>query len=78
MPKLQRPNGQWLLLAGWICVALTFGLFFGSAFAGHGELRKLYSGTLQLAVLLLALGYIARCLWFLPGRDIDNTSGGEG
>jgi hypothetical protein len=74
MESMERPDGSVATPIGWILIVI------GIIGAFVGALAETLNGTLigfaianlgfGLGVLLLALGYLVRAIWFLPGREI--------
>ena len=77
---MERPDGSQSTLAGWILVSIGLvAAFMAAAVENHFAFIVLFAVAnlgVGLGVLLLALGYLVRAIWFLPGRDL-NAAGHE-
>lgn len=76
---LKRPDGGVLINIGFVLLAGSLLLFVLSMVADAPEAQPLRSlatlvsaSALVIAVPLLAVGWIVRAIYFLPGRDPTN------
>ena len=74
----QRPSGEVPTIIGWLLIAVGVAAAFMSAGARtlDGALLGYLIAQLGIGVgvLLVALGYIVRALWFLPGREVPTIA----
>ncbi|APE27256.1 hypothetical protein [Aurantiacibacter gangjinensis] len=71
----ERPDGSTPTTIGWmlIIIGVMSALMANSADSNEGFYLALFFANLGigLGVLLCSLGYLARAIWFLPGRTLE-------
>ncbi len=68
---MKRPNGGGVMIAGWLLIAGgAISIMVGVPGRMLGAI-VFGGGLANLGVLLVAVGYIVRALFFLPGRTVE-------